>query len=133
MRDYQRKYNGKRMPPTLYRRVLAIVRDYDRQCEVINNIRLSNKTNDGSGRYGSSGSSTESKAIRIVALSKEIDAVNAALKEIPPEYRMPIFDNIRYGYKREEWVRHKDYASEKTWSRWRIEFLWRVSEKLNLI
>lgn len=133
MRDYQRKYNGKRMPPTLYRRVLAIVRDYDRQCEIVNNIRLGSKINDGSGRCGSAGSPTESKAIRAVMLSKEIDAVNAALKEIPPEYRIPIFDNIRYGYKREEWVSKQDYAHRNTWSKWRMEFLWRIAEKLNLI
>ena len=132
MRDYQKKHNGQRMPQSLYRKVLAIVRDYDRQVSAINDIYHSTPNNSGGGRYGH-GSPTESKAIKIIAMQKEVDAVNKALKAIPPEYRMPILDNIRYGYKREEWVMKQDLAHRSTWSRWRIEFLWNVAENLSLI
>ena len=132
MKDYQRKHNGQRMPQSLYRKVLAIVRDYDRQVSAINDIYHSTPNNNSGGRYGH-GSPTESKAIKIIAMQKEVDAVNNALKSIPPEYRMPILDNIRYGYKREEWVMKQDLAHRSTWSRWRIEFLWNVAENLSLI
>ncbi|MBQ2389617.1 MAG: hypothetical protein II305_06145 [Clostridia bacterium] len=132
MRDYQKKHNGQRMPQSLYRKVLAIVRDYDRQVSAINDVYYSTPNSNSGGRYGH-GSPTESKAIKIIAMQKEVDAVNKALKTIPPEYRMPIFDNIRYGYKREEWVMKKDLAHRSTWSRWRMEFLWNVAENLSLI
>lgn len=132
MKDYQRKHNGQRMPQSLYRKVLAIVRDYDRQVSAINDIYHSTPNNNSGGRCGHS-SPTESKALKIVAMQKEVDAVNKALKAIPPEYRMPILDNIRYGYKREEWVMKQDLAHRSTWSRWRIEFLWNVAENLSLI
>ena len=132
MRDYQKKHNGQRMPHSLYRKVLAIVRDYDRQVSEINDVYYSTPNSNSGGRYGH-GSPTESKAIKIIAMQKEVDAVNKALKAIPPEYRMPIFDNIRYGYKREEWVMKKDLAHRSTWSRWRMEFLWNVAENLSLI
>ena len=132
MRDYQKKHNGQRMPQSLYRKVLAIVRDYDRQVSAINDVYYSTPNSNSGGRYGH-GSPTESKAIKIIAMQKEVDAVNKALKAIPPEYRMPIFDNIRYGYKREEWVMKKDLAHRSTWSRWRMEFLWNVAENLSLI
>lgn len=132
MRDYQKKHNGQRMPHSLYRKVLAIVRDYDRQQEIIKEIYYGTVKNEG-GRYGSFGSPTESKAIKIMTIKKETDAVDAALKAIPPEYRIPIFDNIRYGYKREEWVMKQDTAHRNTWSSWRMEFLWRVAENLSLI
>lgn len=132
MRDYQKKHNGQRMPHSLYRKVLAIVRDYDRQVSEINDVYYSTPNSNSGGRYGH-GSPTESKAIKIIAMQKEVDAVNKALKTIPPEYRMPIFDNIRYGYKREEWVMKKDLAHRSTWSRWRMEFLWNVAENLSLI
>lgn len=132
MRDYQKKHNGQRMPQSLYRKVLAIVRDYDRQVSAINDVYYGTPNSNSGGRYGH-GSPTESKAIKIIAMQKEVDAVNKALKTIPPEYRMPIFDNIRYGYKREEWVMKKDLAHRSTWSRWRMEFLWNVAENLSLI
>ena len=132
MRDYQKKHNGQRMPQSLYRKVLAIVRDYDRQVSAINDVYYSTPNSNSGGRYGH-GSPTESKAIKIIAMQKEVDAVNKALKAIPPEYRMPILDNIRYGYKREEWVMKQDLAHRSTWSRWRIEFLWNVAENLSLI
>lgn len=132
MRDYQRKYKGQHMPHTLYRKMMCVVRDYDRQKEQIQNIYFGSTVSDGGGKHGK-GAPTESKAIRAAAMSRETDAVDKALKCIPPEYRMPIFDNIRYGYKFEKWVSKMDMAGRNTWSRWRLEFLWRVAEYLNLI
>lgn len=48
MRDYQRKLNNSwHLPRTLYRRVLAVIRDYDRQREEINNILYGTAEHDG--------------------------------------------------------------------------------------
>lgn len=134
MRDYQPCYKNKYyLPHTLHRRALDIVRDYDRQCEAINDIVYGSSSNDGMPRGTAVGNPTEQKALKVMQCDQDVEAVDKALKEIPEEYRMPIFDNIRYGYKYPDWVMKKDYACERTWSNYRSKFLYLVAKNLNLI
>ena len=128
MRDYQRKTNNPyHLPKTLYRRVLSVIRDYDRQRQEINNILYGTPDRDDIAVAGGlPGDPTENRAIRLSQYQNDIEAVEKALKKIPEEYRKAVFNNIKYG------ERFPDTASYRTWLRWRQRFVWYVAEKLNL-
>lgn len=127
MRDYQRKLNNSySLPHTLYRRVLAVIRDYDRQREEINNILYGTaEHHEISG--GFIGKPTENTAVRILQYTGDIEAVEKALETIPEEYRMAVLDNIRYGDK------FPYTAGASTWARWKAKFVYEVAKKLQLI
>lgn len=129
MRDYQRKKNNPYyLPKTLYRRVLAVIRDYDRQREEINDVLFGTADRDGIAVAGGMpGKPTENAAVRLAQYENDTEAVEQALFHIPEEYRKAVLDNIRYG------ERFPDTAAYRTWLRWRHRFVWYVAEKLNLV
>lgn len=127
MRDYQRKLNNSwHLPRTLYRRVLAVIRDYDRQREEINNILYGTAEHDGLSS-GVPGKPTENAAMRMMQYTGDVEAVERALETIPEEYRMGVLDNIRYG------DRFPCTAHYKTWLRYRQKLIYEVAKKLNLL
>ena len=135
MRDYQReKSNPYYLPKSLYNRGLYIIRDYDRLCEQRKEI-IFGSANVKSGMPHGTGVSkpTEQKAIRLSKIEGEIETIDKALRQIPPEYATYIFDNIRYGYKCPSWVQNKDNATKNTWSRWRCKFIYLVALYFELI
>ena len=129
MRDYQRKKNNPYyLPKTLYRRVLAVIRDYDRQREEINDVLFGTADRDGIAVAGGiPGKPTENAAVRLAQYENDTEAVEQALVHIPEEYRKAVFDNIRYG------ERFPDTAAYSTWFRWKQRMAWFVAKNLNLI
>lgn len=129
MRDYQRKKNNPYyLPKTLYRRVLAVIRDYDRQREEINDVLFGTADRDSIAVAGGMpGKPTENAAVRLAQCENDTEAVEQALVHIPEEYRKAVFDNIRYG------ERFPDTAAYSTWFRWKQRMAWFVAKNLNLI
>lgn len=129
MRDYQRlKNNPYYLPRTLYRRVLAVVRDYDRQRREINDILYGSAEHDGiSVAGGMPGKPTENAAVRLAQYESDTEAVEQAMTQIPEEYRKGVFRNVMYGEK------FPLTAHYNTWWRWKQRFVWLVAKKLNLI
>lgn len=128
--DYQRKKNNPYfLPNTLYKRVLAVIRDYDRQRSEIVDILYSLPEKDmtevpidnGTGRP------TEKKAIKLSLYQNDVDAVTSALEKIPEEYRNGVFRNILYG------ERFNDTAAYRTWIRNKQKFVFEVAKNLYLI
>ena len=128
MRDYQPQLNNPYvLPKTLYRRVLAVIRDYDRQKEEMRSILFDTPNNDGI-RSGKIGKPSEDAALRIAQHAGDVELVDAALiSSVPTEYRKGVFDNVRYGTK------FPEIAHYKTWLRYRQRFIFETAKKLNIL
>lgn len=120
MRDYQAKKNPYYLEHTLYRRVLALVRDYPRMVEMREAILYESPKEPGGGH--GPGRPTESKALRMATLDDDIRAIERALDKIPREYRQGVMDNILAGRRMDDMI-----GARSTWSRWRGRFLWYVA------
>lgn len=130
MRDKQpNKNNTYYLPNTLYRRILSIVRDYDRRCAERETVLYgTGNFEEGMPRCSEPGHPVERAAIKLTQIEQEIIAVDRALDQIPSEYARYIFDNVRYGQ-----PYPLDYAARNTWSRWRSRFLYFVAKNMNLL
>lgn len=104
---------------TVYRRALALVRDYPRMLAARNAIILS--TPEGRGGNGP-GRPTEQKALRIAAIDDDIHVVEKALGKIPQVFRQGVLDNVIYGKRMDDLP-----GARSTWSRWRARLLWHVA------
>lgn len=128
MRDYQpKKQNQYYLQHTLYRRVLALVRDYPRMTAAREQIIYESPEGTGGGR--GPGRPTESKALRIATIDDDIRAVERALEKLPPEYRQGVLDNVLYGRRQAD----LPYAGERTWQRWKSKLLWMVAHNKHWI
>lgn len=129
MRDRQPyKNNPYYLPRTLYNQVIAIVRDYDRKLEKVNDVLYGNvPPPDGMPRGTVVGDPVGMKVEAVEAPLREIEAINRALNAIPEEYALYIFDNVRYGDP------YPDIAHRNTWSKWRKRFLYQVARSLRYI
>ena len=129
MRDRQPyKNNPYCLPKTLYNQVIAIVRDYDRKLEKVNDILYgSAPPPNGMPKCISVSDHVGRKVEAIEILNREIEAVNRALNIIPTEYALYIFDNVRYGDP------YPDIAHRNTWSKWRTRFLYQIAKNLNYV
>jgi len=127
--DYQRKKNNPYyLPKSLYRRVLSVIRDYERQKGEITDILYGTADRDGVAVSGGiPGKPTESIAIRLSQYENDVEAVENALNKIPFEYRSGVFRNIERG------ERFPDTAHYNTWLTWRQRYVWYVAKGLNLI
>ena len=95
-RDYQAKKNNPyRMPRSLYRRVLALIRDYDRMRVEVEELILASPNPEGI-KGGGPGDPTARAAERIERMQSDVRAIEQALKKIPPEYRKGVFNSVRY-------------------------------------
>ena len=129
MRDYQpHKNNPYWLEPTIYRRVLAIVRDYDRMVRDYNNIVHETATGDGQPRASTPGDPVERKAERMDRLWHDIRAIEMALIRIPPEYRQGVIKNVQGGELPVDVPAHRN-----TWSKWRGRFLFYTALELKLM
>ena len=125
MKDYQPKYKNKYyLRKGLYQKTLAFVRDYDgmRQ-DRINIIHGTSSALDGMPRGSGTSDTTADKAMRILALDSDIDAIEKALNTIPPEYRSSVMTLIMTGK-----VPFNAYASRRTIGRWKAKLLYLVAK-----
>ena len=125
MKDYQPKYKNKYyLRKGLYQKTLAFVRDYDgmRQ-DRINIIHGTSSALDGMPRGSGTSDITADKALRILALDSDIDAIEKALNTIRPEYRHSVMTLIMTGK-----VPLNAYASRRTVGRWKAKLLYTVAK-----
>lgn len=125
MKDYQPKYKNKYyLRKGLYQKTLAFVRDYDgmRQ-DRINIIHGTSSALDGMPRGSGTSDTTADKAMRILALDSDIDAIEKALNTIRPEYRHSVMTLIMTGK-----VPLNAYAHRSTIWRWKAKFLYSVAK-----
>lgn len=128
MTDYQRKKNNPYfLPKTLYRRVLSVIRDYDRVKSEVDNILFGSPERDIGAAGGRIGKPTEAAAIRLAQYENDLDAVNKALDRIPPEYQKAVFSNVSYG------ERFPSIAHYNTWLKWRQRFIYYCAQNLKLV
>lgn len=126
--DYQRKKNNKYfLPKTLYRRVLAVIRDYDRVKGEVDNILFGTPDKDIVSFGGIPGKPTEEAAIRLAQYENDLEAIDKALELIPQEYKKAVFRNIVYG------ERFPDVAHYNTWLKWRQRFIYYCAQNLKLV
>lgn len=127
MRDYQRKKNNSySLPCYLYKRMLYLIRDYDRLKAERKDILFGTPEHDGAPHSGF-GSPTESKALRLYMLDTECSAVEKALNNIPECYRKGIMRNICY---------YEPYpldADRTTYGKWKHKFVYFVAKNLHHI
>lgn len=125
MRDYQCGHNNPYwLPQTLYRRCLALVRDYERLKAERDNIIYAGGTGDGQPHGESPISTTEAKALRLAEMDADCEAVERALERIPTEYRRGVYTNVVYGIR----LDNLPYACRNTYSKWRQRFLYHVAK-----
>lgn len=108
MRDYQPTTGGYALPKTLYKRLLAVVRDYDRQKARCRRLE--------------SGSREKEEAAR------ELEAVEKALNVVPEELRQAVFGKI----KDDVWPIDVP-AGKNLPAYWKSRYLYRVAEELKLL
>ena len=126
-RNYQHtKNNPHWLPHNVYMRVIYIVRDYDRMKQEQSALIHSTPAQQGGSRSGL-GNPTENKAIILAQMSRETDAVDRALAEIPEEYRRGVFRSAAY---RDP---YPITANESTWRRWKYRFTYAIAQNLRLI
>lgn len=129
MRDYQpHKNNPYWLEPTIYRRVLTVVRDYDRMVRDYNNILAETISDDGQPRSSSPRDPVAQKVEHADRLWQEIHAVEMARKCIPQEYRQGVWENVQHG----GWPVDIP-AHYKTWLYWRKRFLFSTAKNLKLL
>lgn len=130
MRDYQpTKPRAYWLPDTVYRRALAIVRDYDRQKARYDAILgRSAPPSDGQPRGSSIGNPVENTVILLDEISDELRAIELALTMVPQDYRQAVLCKI----KTDRWPKNTP-VGKNTPSYWRARFLYFVAKNLNLI
>lgn len=128
MRDYQRKKNNKYiLPSAVYHQTIWTIRDYYRMKQEANDILTeSSAAMDGMPHGEKAVDVVTKKAIKREALIGKISAIDAALLDIPAEYRKPIWKNILYS------TPFPSYADRSTYGRNKARFIASAAERLGL-
>ena len=126
MRDYQpnKKNNPYWMEKSVYRRVLAFVRDYDRMVRDYHEILHETAASDGQPKTHAPGDPVERKIERMDAIWGDIRAIEIALMEVPPEYRSPVMRKVIT----DKWPVNVP-AGKNLPGYWKKRFLYRVAKK----
>ena len=119
MKDYIPK--SQPLPPTVYKRVLALIRDYPRLCSIRDGIFYDSPAGE---KTKGPARPTERRAIRLAAINDDLKAVEKALDKIPEEYRRGVMDNIIF-YRR---LCDLTGASERTWQKYRALMMLYVAQ-----
>ncbi len=127
--EYQRtKNNPYYLPDTLYKRVIAVIRDYNRQrAEIIEVLYSVPDIENSEISKSGTGKPTEKKADRLWYNQNDVEAVVNGLSSIPEEYQEGVFRNIIYNEK------FNNTASYRTWIRQKQRFIYEVAKNLHLI
>ena len=128
MKDYQpKKQRQYVLPHTTYMEVLYIIRSYDMLKQECADILVSSPDPE----EGPSGSGISNQPLAYVIRTEErtrrIDAVDNAMKKIPPEYRRGVYENIAY---------RKPFPSDAaraTYSRYKQRMIYHTARELHLI
>lgn len=127
MSDYYPKKHI--LPRSVYFQSLWVIRDYYRMRDAVGDVILSVPPRDEGMPSGSggTGSEVEAKAIKIEQIQARVSAIEAALAEIPIEYRSGVWRNIVFC------ERFPTDAHRGTYSRWKSKMVYLVAKKLKII
>ena len=117
------------LPYSTYALAISLVRDYDRQRSLIQDILRETAVHDGQPRGNSVSDPTAGIAQRIDALSDNVRAIDRALQELPEEYRRAVLNSVRYG----GWDNRECPTGHNTRTRWRRRFLWHVAHNMKWV
>lgn len=127
MRDYQRKKNNPyKLPHFLYKRMLYLVKDYERIRAERMEILHSTPEHDGIPTSGK-GNPTEAKGIKLAMLDRECSAIENALSNVPQEYRNGIMNHIIHD------TPFPIDADYETYGRWQRRFIYYLAKNLHHI
>lgn len=119
MRDYQpEKNNPYWLPATLYRRTLALIRDYDRMVKEHDDIPT-DTSKEGGG--GGTGDRTGSAGVHAAEIARDIAAIDHAMEMIPKEYRGGVWQSVAYS------LAYPKDADRRTYSRQKSRFIFFVA------
>lgn len=107
--------------------MLYLVRDYDRMKKEAIEITNSYPILSGKSLKSTPSDPTGEKAIRLVAINRDCDAVDQALLQIPEEYRKGIIGHMLYK------TPYPIDAGEATYKRWRCRFIYYIAKNLSYI
>ena len=128
MRHYQvKKNNDCKLPHELYMSILYLVRYYDKMRLKADVILHSSPLIMSHTNYNSFADPTATKAIQRAEITRVCDAIDAALEEIPPEYRKGVMNNI---------CGRKPFpidAGEATYGRWRSRLIYGIAKKISFL
>lgn len=111
----------------LYRRMLELIRDYDRLRDRMRDLEDTRKaiTYD---RDQVQTSPRDDALINIVlkydVCREKVEAIEKSLEQIPQEYRRGVWENITKNRS------YPDDAATRTYATWKARFIYRVAEKL---
>ena len=128
MRDYQRqRENPYLLPEYLYKSIKYAIKDYDRILQERLDILHSSPSPRFDTPKGTDVSSpTDSKALRLAALSKQLECIDQALVQVPHEYRRGVFNEARYG------GGFPGDAGIATYKRWKQRFVYWTAKNMKL-
>lgn len=127
MRDYQpSKNNPYWLEHTLYRRTLALIRDYDRMKRNHDDIAEQGKSVsniDGMPHGGNGDDQVFNKVADMSVYWEDMKAIEDALQIVPEEYRSGVWNSIMLNR------RYPRNADPSTYSRHKRRFIWHVARK----
>ena len=137
MRDYQRHLNNKYILPTdVYKQTLEIIRGYYRmEADLKTILEEMASLGDGMPHGPSVSDPVASKASRRENMKRRIDIIDAALLEIPEEYRGAVWRHIGwYNVQTGKLDQYPwpPYADVSTYARWKSKLIYLVAERLEL-
>lgn len=127
-----------RMDNRAYNRTVATIRDYPRMVERLQEMRedaesINATSYDGMPKAQHSPGGNDEGIIRVVMLEQEVEKIQRAMQDIPPDMRAGVMNSILSGdrYPRNEW----GYLvpSLNVWSKQKNDFIERVAKAFNFI
>ncbi len=128
MRDYNRKKGKYILPRAVYNQTIWLIRDYYRIKEIADNIiHQGNSEVKEIPKTNAILDTTGDKVSKRDKYINYIKAINEALKEIPCEYRVGVWNNIMFGSSYPLDAHRNTYTNQKS------KFIKIVAEKFNII
>ncbi|MBR4330077.1 MAG: hypothetical protein IKP71_09510 [Candidatus Riflebacteria bacterium] len=118
MREYQpKKNNPYRLPQNLYNEVKYIIKDYKRLKEEYTALTEAPEA--------------ERNWVRLCSAGAKISAVNRAIEEIPPEYRVGVMNNMENERSRDGY--YPDNADYRTYQTYKRRLIFHVAKNMNYV
>lgn len=123
-----RDYNPRWIDRVTYNRIVWAIRDYYNLKERYQAILDESSSGTGGGSRSSlTSDNTGAKAVKLVDISKQLDAIEKAQQSIPDEYMQGVWNSLVY---------RKPYpldADRTTYSRWKRIYIIDVGKRLGYL
>jgi len=116
------------LPDTVYKRVITIVRDYDRRKEQYDNLPTDDiAVGFVKGNATSVANNAERIGILRAEIAKELDAVNHAIRQVPVLYRKGVLYKVKHN------TPYPDGAHRNTYTNYKRLFMFVVAEGMGWV